>query len=301
MIRTASIAFLAALALLAGMPAAAQEGGECSILSPTQLDKIFPQHAPWGVMSGGLGRCKFHSDESVAPIVHVSIMQDVKDSPAAAEDGIRKTRANAEKEGHIVESLPSLGKHAFSYRPSFAGAEGSMNLMAQSKNVIVVVLLSVHKPAYPTYVQGAIEVARAGFAIGGDAAAQRAVTDCPWFVTATLKKLLPGEGFEAQSYGENSCMAQAQGAAVIATIMPASDSDLLQNSTGGGCTSEPVAALGAKGLMRYACEGGRPQARVSMVAGSHYVEYAYAPGREPTVAERALLVEMAKASQAGAR
>jgi hypothetical protein len=126
------------------------------------------------------------------------------------------------------------------------------------------------------------------------------VQDCRWFTAAVLEKLLPGKDRKAQSYGQHSCKAEAGRSVLIATIMDAEDADLLQRSTGGSCTSEPVPALGEKGLMRYGCTSGNPNARVSMVAGAHYVEYAFAPEREPTAAERALLVELAQQAQARA-
>ena len=289
-------------ALLALFAVRAFGQDDCAIVSPEALDQIFPEHAPWGVMSGGTGRCKFHSDES-RPINFASIVQDIKGSQAEAEEVLTKLRGNAAKQGFVVESVPSLGKNAFSYRsaspePAFSG---TMYFVSNDKNVVVLAWLSMQKPVHPTYVEGGIRFARAGLGIGGNTAAQAAVKDCPWFTNATLQKLLPGPGFKAQSYGENSCKAEAGDRVVIATIMAAADADLLQKATGATCKSEPVPALGAKGLMRYGCTGGNPNARVSMVAGAHYVEYAFAPGREPTAAERALLIELAEKARERAK
>lgn len=293
---------LAPLALLLAMLPFAAAAEDCGWLPTAKLDAAFPQHAPWEVMVGGAaGSCKFASD-GTRPANIFGANQMIKASPAEAESFVASLRGTMAK-SYVVAPYPALGKAAFTYRPKpGSGLEDrSIYFVAHEKQVAVIASLVLQQPVTPAATQAAEGLVRAALAIGSDPAALAAASDCPWFDTTLLKQLLPGKGFSAQAYGSNSCMAQADGRAVIVSIHAASDAAVLGPATGRGCTTEPVAALGAQGSMSYACSGGRPNAKVRMVAGAHYVEYAYAPGREPTVAERALLVTMAAQAQAAQR
>jgi hypothetical protein len=292
-------AALAACLLFAAVPAGAED---CGWLATAKLDEAFPQYAPWEVMTGGAaGSCKFTSDPG-RPANVFGANQMIKASAAEAEQFVAGLRGSM-AQSYAVAAAPALGKAGFTYRPKpGSGLEDrSIYFVAHQQQVAVIGSLLLQEPITPAAIESATGLVQAALAIAGDPAALAAAADCPWFDTAILKQLLPGKDFSAQTYGSNSCMAQAGGQAVIVSIMEATDASALGAATGAGCSNAPVPGLGAQGGMSWACKGGRPHAKVRMVAGPHYVEYSYAPGREPSEAERALLVAMAAKAQAAAR
>lgn len=294
------LALLLALAAVAA-PVAAED---CGWLPTSKLDQAFPQYAPWEVMVGGVaGSCKFASDSS-RPANIFGANQMIKASADEAEQFVAEMRAPM-SQSYAVTPLPALGAQAFTYRPKpGSGMEDrSIYFVAHRQQVAVIASLVTQDPVTPAAIEAASGLVRAALAIGSDPDALAAAANCPWFDPATLKRLLPGQGFSAQTFGSNSCMAQAEGQAVIVSIHDAADAAVLGGaaSDGGGCQREPVAALGAEGSLSYGCSAGRPNAKVRMIAGAHFVEYAFAPGREPSAAERALLVELATKAQAAAR
>jgi hypothetical protein len=292
------LSLLAALACASLSCAASAE--ECGWLPTEQVDAAFPQYAPWGVMVGGAaGSCKFASDPT-RPANVFGANQMVKASPAEAEQFVASLRGSMAK-SYVVAPYPQLGKAAFTYRPKpGSGLEDrTIYFVAHDAQVAVIASLLLQEPITPAATEAGAGLVRAALAIGGDPAALAAAGDCPWFDTALLKQLLPGKGFSAQAFGSNSCMAQADGQAVIVSIRAAADAGLARG--GDGCTTVPAVALGAQGSLSYDCKGGRPHAKVGMLAGAHFVEYSYAPGREPTETERALLVTLAAKAQAAAR
>jgi len=282
---------LAASFVLVVSPALAAE--ECGWLSTKEVDAALPAFAPWSVMVGGAaGSCKFLGSGPGGNVFGANQM--IKASTAQAAGFVRAMRPEMEK-SYTVAPAKDLGAEAFTYRPKDSPLDDrSIFFVAHEGRVAVIASLTLAVPVTAEHLAGAKKLVHAALAIDKDPTAIAAAGDCPWFVTSILQKLLPGEGFSQQSFGSNSCMAQAAGSAVIVSIVAAQDPASVIEAGGGGCTSQPVAALGPEGKV-WVCEGGRPHAKVTYVNGNRVVEYGFSPAKErlPTAAERALLVELA--------
>lgn len=287
----------AMLLLLLSAPLAAEE---CGWLSTKEVDAALPAFAPWSVMVGGAaGSCKFIGSGPGGNIFGANQM--IEASPAQAASSVRGMRPEMEK-SYTVAAAKDLGAEAFTYRPKDAPLDQrSIFFVAHEGSVEVIASLTLAVPVSAEHIAGAKKLVHAALAIDKDPAAMAAVTDCPWFVTSVLKKLLPGAGFSQQRFGSTSCLAQASGDAVTVTIVGARDPVSILGAGSGGCIGEPVAALGPEAKV-WVCEGGRPHAKVSYVQGDRLIEYAFSPAKErvPTAAERALLVELATKAPARA-
>ena len=278
------------LLLLTAPPLAAEV---CGWLSTKEVDASLPAFAPWSVMVGGAaGSCKFLGSGPGGNVFGANQM--IKASPAQAAGFVRAMRPEMER-SYTVAPAKDLGAEAFTYRPKDEPLDArSIYFVAHEGRIAVIASLTLAVPVTAEHIAGAKKLVRAALAIEKNPLAIAAVGDCPWFVTSILQKLLPGEGFSQQSFGSNSCMAQAAGSAVIVSIVAAQDPATVIEAGGGGCTSQPVAALGPEGKV-WVCEGGRPHAKVTYVNGNRVVEYGFSPAKErvPTAAERALLIELA--------
>ena len=73
-----------ALVLLSLWPIASALADDCPWMQASKLDELWPDAAPWEVMVGGPGSCKFTSDSS-RPANIVGANQMIKASPAEAE------------------------------------------------------------------------------------------------------------------------------------------------------------------------------------------------------------------------
>jgi hypothetical protein len=285
------------LLLLAALPLAAEE---CGWLSTKEVDAALPAFAPWSVMVGGAaGSCKFLGNGPGANVFGANQM--IKADAAQAAKFVRGMRPEMEK-SYTVAAAKELGAEAFTYRPKDDPLDDrSIFFVAHEGRIAVIGSLTLAVPVTAEHIAGATKLLRVALAIDKNPAAMAAATECPWFVTSILKKLLPGEGFNQQRFGNNSCLAQAAGSAVTLTIVAAQDPAQIMGFGSGGCTGEPVAALGPEAKV-WSCEGGRPHAKVSYVSGNRLVEYAFSPAKEraPTAAERALLIELATKAPARA-
>jgi hypothetical protein len=294
-------AFAATLLLLLFTPPLAAE--ECGWLPTRDVDAALPDFAPWRVMTGGTaGSCTFIG--SGGPNIF-GANQMIKASPAEATSLVRGMRAEMEK-SYTVARIRDLGAEAFSYRsksgPKAQGPDDDRSIffVAHEGRIAVTATLNLGATVTPEHVAAATRLVRAALAIDKDPAAIAAATNCPWFATDVLKKLLPGKDLSQQTFGSNSCMAQAGSSVVLVSIIETGNPEQVFQNTGGGCTREPVAELGPGGELLWACQGGNPHAKVRYLSGNRMIEYSLAPGREVTQHERALLIELAKSAPARA-
>ncbi len=284
--------------LLSAPPLAAEE---CGWLPTRDVDAALPAFAPWSVLVGGAaGSCKFLGSGGGANVFGANQM--VKASPAEAASfvgGLRPTMAKS----YTVAPAKDIGAEGFTYRPKEDPLDDrSIFFVGHEGRIAVLSSLSLSVPVTPEHIAGATKLVRAALAVDKKPEVLAAAGTCPWFDTAILQKLLPGSDFNQQSFGSNSCMAQAAGSVVVVTIVSAQDPAAVLQAGSGGCASEPVPSLGPAGGTAWVCHGGRPHAKVSYVSGKRLIEYAFSPGkeREPTKEERALLIELAKSAAARA-
>ena len=272
---------------------------ECGWLPTRDVDAALPDFAPWRVMTGGAaGSCTFLGSGG-ANIFGANQM--VKASPAEATSLVRGMRTEMEK-SYTVARHKELGSEAFSYRsksdPKGELDDRSIFFVGHQGRIAVTATLNLSTAVTPDHVGAATKLVQAALAIDKDPAALAAAANCPWFATDVLKKLLPGKGFSQQTFGSNSCMAQAGDSVVLVSILETNNPEQVFETTGGNCTREPVAELGESGELLSACQGGRPHAKVRYLSGRRMIEYSLAPGREPTKDELKLLIELAKKAPA---
>ena len=281
--------FLLLALLLAGSTFARAD--ECAWLSNAALDKAFPQYAPWQTMVGGTaGHCQFTSNPRKSPNIF-SAIQMVEKSPKEATELVKSMKAEMVKT-QKVEAAPRLGAEGFYYRPREADGTSdgkSLFFTGHHKQVAINGSLVFQDPVTPATIDAAQTLLLSAFVLADDPEALEAAANCPYFDKATLKKLLPGKDLNQQTYGSNSCMANAGTSVVLVSVIPSRG----QKHADEHCTSKPVPELGPSGIANFNCKGGNPHSKLGYEAGGNFIEYSLAPGREPTDAEHALLIELA--------
>jgi hypothetical protein len=290
MIRT--VALLGLLALAQGATAAE----ECGWLSNAAVDKAFPAYAPWSTMVGGTaGACQFlGSSRKGANIFGVNQM--INGSEKEAVDLVRSMKSEIKKT-HAVVPVPRLGAEGFVYQPKDGDPDAnrrSMFFTGHHKQVVILGTLNLVDAITPETQKAAETLVLSAFVLADDPEALDAATHCKYFDTATLKKLLPGKDMKQQTYGENSCMANAGSAVVLVSITPSRG----QEHADENCTSQPVPALGPTAIANFNCKGGNPHSKLGYVSGGKFIEYSLVPGHEPTAAEHELLIELVSKAKA---
>ncbi len=281
-----------ALALL--LPAAAS-AIECGWLATSELDRLFPQNAPWRVTAGGeIGSCQFLSRQDQPPNVF-GANQMIHETEAAAVESATGIRTETEKNFETTDRR-SLGPHGFSYAPGPAAASGprSMMFVGQRGRVVVLATVSFQEGISEATLPSLEELVAAALSVADDPGALAAGTDCPWFEASLLDSVLPGGGVTQQRFGDTSCMAQdAASAVLLVTAMDASPAMLGRRD--GSCSWEDLPALGADAALSHSCSSGNPRATVRVVAGGKLLDYSLTPGHEPSTEQRQALVELVAA------
>jgi len=282
----------------------AHAAAKCGWLAASKIDEVFPEYAPWQVMVGGnVGNCTFNSNPHEAPNIFGAI-QSVKATAAEAADLARTLREATPSADNKIEAAPALGKFAFTYQTKDASGkldERSLMFVAHRGKVEVNGSLVLQRPIGPAERAAAEKLIQAALAIADDTRTLQAANKCPYFDAALIRRLLPDKDYEENVYGENSCMAQAGSKAIILQIVADARADqIAQNmgATSDGCKSEDLPGLGKSGKLMYQCTEGNPRATVRFTTPGKMFEYSFAPQREPTAAERAILVQLAQKAAA---
>lgn len=292
---------LVLVALIATVPASAEE---CAWLSTEALDRAFPEGAPWETLVGGaVGSCKFRSDSSEPPNI-VGVTQMVKDSAEEARAFVQDLRGGM-AESYAIEAAPALGEAAFVYRPKpgSSEAERSMYFVGHRERVVVMGSMTFQKPITKAQREAGETLLLAAFALADDEEGLAAARRCSWFDAALLRKLLKSDVTE-QVFGSASCLANAGERIVMIAVVESDDAETLASNmgaAGGGCDAEPLEGLGRLASVQYKCTEGNPRAVVRFVSGARMFEVSLIPGSEPTPADRALLIELAKYTYAQSR
>lgn len=270
----------------------------CGWMSTAELDRLLPEAAPWSLLVGGkVGSCKFTGssrDDAGARVIGANQM--FKASAAEAAEFVKKLKGSMAA-GNTVEPVPALGEHGFRWMQK--GGGGSVSYMGHYKQVAITGQVVLSQGATPESVaQGAEGFMRAALAVADDKQAA-ASTGCPYFDEAILRRLLPGPSFSQQVFGQNSCMAQdGAGMVLILSIMSDTSASAAAAMRDGSCEWSALADAGPGVAIGKNCQGGRPRAVLELVLGDRVLNYALAPGREPTSNELTMLVELARAVRA---
>jgi len=287
--------------LLCGLFAAVStaHAAKCGWLATSKLNETFPEYAPWQVIVGGaVGNCEFNSNPHEAPNIFGAI-QSVKASPAEAAD-LARTLRDATPSENKIEPTPALGKYAFVYQPKDSNGkidERSMFFVAHRGKVEVNGSLVLQRPIGPAERAAAEKLIAAALAVADDTTKLQAANKCPYFDATLIRQLLPDKDYEENVYGENSCMAQANSKAVILQIIADARAEQIatnMSAMNDGCKSENLPGLGNGGKLSYQCTSGNPRATVRFTTPGKMFEFSFAPEREPTPAERAILVQLAR-------
>jgi len=291
---------LASAVLLLPLSALAQE--TCGWMPTAEVDRLLPQAAPWSVMVGGkVGSCKFTSSGGPGGIAVIGAHQMLKADAAEAAKLAQSLRSNIEGK-YDLQSVEGLGEHGFSYSPQAADAaasRSSISYVGHYKHVALTGQLVLPVGAdYAAYAEGGRAFMRAALAIADDAGAAKAA-GCAWFDESVVRRLLPGDGYSSQAFGGNSCMAQSSGMALILSVQEDVDAELAARMRDGSCTWTAQPSVGEGAMLGSECQGGRPRVLLVFPVGSQLLSYAFSPGRAPTAAETALLVELGSKIRAG--
>lgn len=280
-----------ALALTLVLLSSPVHATECGWLATSELDRLFPEQAPWRVLAGGaVGSCKFLSGSGLPHVFGAN--QQILESESAAVDFVRNLRTETEKQFEVVDA-PELGEEGYTYHP---GAPRSLSYVGHRGKVAVLGSLTMQGPVTPEQRAAGMELVQAALAVADDEEVLAAASDCPWLDPELVRSLLPGEKLTQQVYGENSCLANdgEGGVLMVSAIDAGSNPGPLLDRRDGGCTWEDQPTLGEGAVLGYACEGGNPRATLRLVIGGRVIEYNLAPGTEPTAEQRQALLEMGR-------
>lgn len=292
------VRFVLCLLLVAVAPAWAQT--TCGWMTARKLDSLLPAGAPWSVMVGGaMGSCKFTGSGGRGGVAILGAHQMLKANAAEASELAQGLRGNLGAD-YRIETDAALGEHGFLYFPKDAGgAESrlSVSYVGHYKHVAITgqLVLPVGS-GFDAWRRGASEFMHAALAVADDAQATAEAARCRWFDEPILRRLLPGDGFSQQAFGANSCMAQnGNSMALIFSLQDDVTAEVAERMRDAGCTWDAAPTAGASAMLGHGCSGGRPRAILQLMHDGKLLQYAFAPNREPTAAERALLVELARA------
>jgi hypothetical protein len=281
-----------ALAVAWSMPATA---AECGWLATGEVDRLFPENAPWRVTAGGaVGRCQFLSRPDQLPNVF-SANQMIHDSEKAAAETFANLRSETSK-SYQTKDRPQLGASAFSYSAGTpdGAAPRAMNFVAHRGRVVVLAMVSLQPNVTEARIPTVLQLVEAALSVADDPAALASATDCPWFEASLLASVLPGGGVTQQKFGDTSCMAK-DGANAVLLVSATPASPALMGRRDGSCTWDDQPDLGAGAALGYSCSSGNPRATLRMVVGGTMLDYNLTPGSEPTEDQRRALVALARA------
>lgn len=275
---------------------------ECAWLPVSQVEDAIPGFGPWETMSGGqVGACQFMGRSRGGPAI-LGYNQMVQDSAGKAQDFVVSMRRNLGS-GHVVEKQDGLGSMGFIYRPKDDGTDAARNtlfLIGHEGRVVVMGTLTVPGELSSSTRSAFLALARNAFELSTDQGAMEAATRCQYFNQGVLKRLFEGAAFSQQVYGSNSCIANAGKRVLMLAIVDNVDPGLARTmAEGGGCKNERLPALGAQGSIGFDCAEGNPRATVRYLQGSQHFEFNWIPGKEPSEAERDLLIKLALAAREG--
>jgi hypothetical protein len=292
MLRTTGL-WLALIALAVFSPGASAQSA-CGWMSTAQLDRLLPFGAPWQVRNGGeSGFCSFDG-RNAAGHLSLSATQMVLGSAAEAEKMARDSGIQMGN-AHPSEPLPALGKHGLVYRVDSAGERMSLSYIGHHRKVALNGSLDMPGTGFDAKSEGIIAFFRAALELGDDRKAQRAARACPYVSDRVAKKLLAGGKYEMQQYGEDSCVAHNnKGAALTVARSPDTPAEYDEPFRDDTCAWAPAAQLPG-GMLGAHCAEGNPRAVLWLRIGSDLFNYSFVPGgREPTAAEKELLVELGR-------
>jgi len=277
--------------------ATASAAGKCRALDVVKLNKAIPLAAPWRVDGGGNGSCSFSAGGSAN---NFGFSQTIDVSEDKAEASVRDGKQTIGADNQINDES-NLGANGFSYSvklPSGQPNDKSVFLFGHRGSIEIGGYLNLQKAVTPAQRQAAAQLMFDSMAIAEDSKALAKATNCPYFDSALIQKLLlsddlsiavPTPGNGVVSVGSNVVTisvtsAGPNGAQAV--------NNMLKDS---GCTVERLPSLGKPAGIAYACKsGGNARAQILFIAKGKMFDLTFVPTQEPTVEQRASLIELAE-------
>ena len=100
----------------------------------SRIDTAFPDRAPWSVLAGGQGRCKYIS--STKGTSTISLTQMIQTSAQEAESYV-KTVGGGMAKSYLVTPLPAIGKAGVAVRQNDIPTSEMLTLIGHQKDIVV--------------------------------------------------------------------------------------------------------------------------------------------------------------------
>ncbi len=292
-----SVAFAAALSM-APMPvvAVAQSTPVCGWMSDARLDELLAFGAPWRTDSGGeSGSCSFTGTSTDGWLL-LSITQTLRGSPSAAAEMAREMRTRMGAT-YAVQSMPNLGKEAFSWRDESDASRIGLNITGHNRQMVAMGYLSGPR-SVADKAQGMSDIMQAALQVAEERTLMKSARQCPFVDDRIAWRLLSGGKYEMQRYGDDTCVAHnGKGVILTVTRMPGMSMEATAAYRNDGCNWSAAPGL-AGAQLSTRCKEGNPRAQIHVGLGADTLNYTLVPGHEPTASEVAILQELAGKARA---
>jgi len=151
------------LALALCLAASAAGAQPCPWMSASRLDQAFPDRAPWTVLVGGQGRCKFLSSGK-SPASTIGLTQIVEASAEEAERYVKAVGGGMAKT-YRVTSLPEIGMAGVAVRENGVKDSRMLTLIGHRKKIVVMAQLSFYGGVDETQQSAAVALTLETFAL----------------------------------------------------------------------------------------------------------------------------------------
>jgi hypothetical protein len=281
----------------------AQAQSSCEVVPLAEVERIFPDYAPWKLSQGGVGACTFEGvveyEDDSSMTVMLKVNQQFKASSGEASKLI-KTLGTAWAATANFTKAPELGAEGFYHQPK-TGPKDIISWVAHDDKVVSMGMFMVQGagPLSKEDQEGLANVIKLALRSSKSKGMAEKAANCPYFDRTLVSKLFENPAAKIEQYGENSCLASAKenkAALVFSRVMadsPAQALMLAKSSAGtGACTVEQAAELGENGTLAYACSSGRPRAELVFVQGNAFIRLSYSAEKEPSANQRKKLLAL---------
>lgn len=276
------------------------------MVSVEQVQAALP-HYSWALDSGGAGGCQFSGQRREGRSTSqasLSFLQQYFSSPAEAAAMLRHMRTEFGKT-YTLTALPASG--GFLY--SMAAEQGSVSATGWYVPAGRGLLSGMFVPPQaPGVVAGELDGLRtllqAAVADTGRAPTAARAGQCPALDTALVRKLLGTQAVKIESFGSDSCLASARSGILNFSRMGGLDAQtqaqLTESMRPADCANEAVPSLGTQAELSHRCTSGAKRAQVAFFVPGERHEFSFMPAgnQEPTPAQRADLIELARRAAA---
>lgn len=279
---------------------------ECELVALSAVDGALPSQAPWQIETADPGDCGFVAASNAgaqrAATIRLDIALLIMASSTGADEHQRTQLAAAQDCANAAED-PQLAPPAHACR-SAPTPDGRQLLFVTTHRGRVIARATLTAPAVAissVEVKGLAQLADRSLMFVDDDVRLQALWRCPWLHGGAIEKLLGAVGYGQQAGAYETCMARSSVGTLAVVTTEADLASELAPGASGACTREALPELGEFGSVTYACENMLgPLASVHAIVGDKFVEYNFQPGRDPTAAERALMIQIAKDAQSAA-